>query len=152
MCWSAQPPQIPKCGQIGAIRSGLAASTSIRAAWPLPGSTELPAADIDGLDLGRAAGEQHVGEASGRGADIERNPPRRLQPEGLQGGRELEPAAGDVGRGARLDLKDRAGTPATLTAPRRTRSAAWAREGARPVSTNNRSRRAFFVDGHNSIS
>lgn len=70
---------------------------------------ELPSADIDGIDLGRAAGEQHVGEASGRGADIERNPPRRLQPEGLQGGRELEPAAGDVGRGARLDLKDRAG-------------------------------------------
>jgi hypothetical protein len=70
---------------------------------------ELQATDIDGIDLGRAAGEQHVGEASGRGADIESHPPRRFQPEGIQRGGELEPAAGDIGRGARLDLKDRAG-------------------------------------------
>ena len=32
---------------------------------------ELPPADIDGDDRRRAAREQHIGEASGRGADVE---------------------------------------------------------------------------------
>ena len=36
MCWSAQPPHAPKCGQIGAMRSGLASSTSSRPARSLP--------------------------------------------------------------------------------------------------------------------
>ena len=38
----------------------------------LPG--ELAVADIDGVDLPRAARQQHIGEAAGRGADIERDP------------------------------------------------------------------------------
>ena len=45
---------------------------------------ELVAADIDGIDLGGAAGEQHLGEAPGRGADIERHPPLSLEAEGVE--------------------------------------------------------------------
>ena len=53
---------------------------------------------------GRAAGEQHVGEAAGRGADVEGGAAGRVQPERLQGGGELEAAAGDIGvLGGRLD-------------------------------------------------
>ena len=32
---------------------------------------QLTAADIDGIDAARAAREQHLGEAAGRGADVE---------------------------------------------------------------------------------
>ncbi len=45
---------------------------------------ELVAPDIDGIDLGRAAGEQNLGEAPGRGADIERHPPLNLEAEGVE--------------------------------------------------------------------
>ena len=41
-CCIAQPPQTPKCGQIGAMRSGLALSTVSkfrRSGWPGAGST-----------------------------------------------------------------------------------------------------------------
>jgi hypothetical protein len=70
---------------------------------------ELPTADIDGIDLGRPAGEQHIGEPSGRGADVESHPPLGVEAESIEGGGKLEPAAGDIRRGARLDRKSGAG-------------------------------------------
>ncbi len=68
---------------------------------------QLVAAHINGVDLGRAAGEQHFGEAAGRGADIERHPALRVQAEGFERGFELETAAGDVVAGARCHGKGR---------------------------------------------
>ena len=56
---------------------------------------ELVPADIDGVDFGRPAGEQHLGEAPGRGADIERHPSFGVEAEGIERGCELEAAARD---------------------------------------------------------
>ena len=60
---------------------------------------ELVPADIDGIDFGRAAGDQHVGEAPGRGANIERHPSFGVKAEGIERRRELEAAAGNIGAG-----------------------------------------------------
>ena len=68
---------------------------------------KLVAPDIDGEDAGSAALEQHLGEASGRGANIERDEALRVEAEGVQRRCELEPAAGDEGR--RLGVDDKAG-------------------------------------------
>ena len=54
---------------------------------------ELSVADVDGDDLRRAAREQDVGEASGRGADVEADEARRIEPEGVERRGELDPAA-----------------------------------------------------------
>ena len=62
---------------------------------------ELAAADIDRIDFGRSAGDQHVGEAAGRGADIERYRTLRVEAEGIERRRELSSAAGDVGAAPR---------------------------------------------------
>ena len=60
---------------------------------------ELSVADIDGDDLRRAAREQDVGEASGRGADVEADEARRIEREGVERGGELDPAARRPGVG-----------------------------------------------------
>ena len=64
---------------------------------------ELSAADVDRGDPGGAALEQAVGEAAGRGADVEAVEAADVDPEGVEGGVELEPAAGDESA-ALLDL------------------------------------------------
>ena len=60
--------------------------------WSLPTSTAKTRAP---------ALQQHLGEASGRGANIERDEALRVEAEAVQRGCELEPAAGDEGRGTR---------------------------------------------------
>src|SRR5882724_1498612 len=59
----------------------------------LPG--QLPVSDIDGVDLGGAARQQHVGEAAGRGADVEPDAAGRVDGEMIEGMRELQAAARD---------------------------------------------------------
>ena len=54
---------------------------------------ELAASDIDGVDPTRATTEQHVGEAAGRGADIERDLPFDRNLEMVERVRELDAAA-----------------------------------------------------------
>src|ERR1700691_433260 len=53
---------------------------------------ELSVADIDGDHLRRAVREQHVGEASGRGADVEADVALRIECEGVERGGKLDPA------------------------------------------------------------
>ena len=48
---------------------GLFVDHDARVGAELPG--ELAVADIDGMDVGGAVGEQDVGEASGGGADVQ---------------------------------------------------------------------------------
>ena len=70
---------------------------------------ELAPAHIHGVDLGRAAGDQDLGEASGRGAEIERHPALGIETESIERRLELETAAGHVGAGLRADGKGGAG-------------------------------------------
>ncbi len=61
-CWMAQPPQTPKCGQNGSIRSGLAGSTASsrrRSGWP------GTAIHLDGLAAERVGHEDR--RAAGEG-------------------------------------------------------------------------------------
>ena len=58
--------------------------------WSLPTSTAKT--------LARPALEQNLGEATGRGADIEAIRPSGSRPKAVKRGGELEPAAGDEGR------------------------------------------------------
>ena len=60
---------------------------------------ELSVADIDGDDLRRAARKQDIGKASGRSADVEADETRRIEPEGVERGGELDPAARRPGVG-----------------------------------------------------
>ncbi len=57
---------------------------------------ELAAADVDRIDLGRAARDQDIAEAAGRGAEIERDRIFWVKAEGIQRRREFLPAARDV--------------------------------------------------------
>ena len=57
---------------------------------------DLPVADVERDDARGAALQQHVGEAAGRGADVERLAPVDGDAEGVERVRELEPAAADV--------------------------------------------------------
>ena len=66
---------------------------------------QLPAADIDRVDLGRAAFEQHLREAAGRGADIEADAAFRIEAEMVERRRQFHAAARDIRmRRARFDL------------------------------------------------
>jgi hypothetical protein len=49
-------------------------------------------ADVDGMDPSRAAGQQHLAEAAGRGADIETDGAARVDGEVVQGMGQLDPA------------------------------------------------------------
>ncbi len=69
---------------------------------------QLPVADVEGDDARRSALEQHVGEASGRCADVERLAAVHLDAEGIEGMRQLEPAAADV-RMVSADQRDLGG-------------------------------------------
>ena len=50
---------------------------------------ELAVADVDGVDAPRAALQQAVGEAAGRGADVEADQAAGVDAEMLDGGRQL---------------------------------------------------------------
>ena len=113
---------------------------------------ELPVADVDGVDVGRAALEQAVGEAAGRGAGIEGAPAGDGDGEAVQCGLELVATAADVGRrrarGATTGSSGatrRAGLSAGARrrARRRPRRRAWAscRESTRPRRTSSASSR-----------
>ena len=58
---------------------------------------ELAVADVDGMDLGGAVGEQDICEAAGGGADVEADAVFRGKGEVGQGMLELEAASGDPG-------------------------------------------------------
>ena len=65
---------------------------------------ELAVADVDRDHRTRAAREQHVGEAAGRGADVEAGEAVGIEAEGVERRGELDPAARGPGvRLARLD-------------------------------------------------
>ena len=64
---------------------------------------ELAPADIHGIDFGRAPGDQDVGEAAGRGADVERHPPLGVEAERIERRREFEAAPGNIGAGVGAD-------------------------------------------------
>ncbi len=66
---------------------------------------QLPAADIDSVDLARAALKQHLGKAAGRGADIEADAAFRIEAETVERGHQFQAAARDVRmRRARLNF------------------------------------------------
>ncbi len=68
----------------------------------LEAGVQLPMADVGGIDLGRAALEQHLREAAGRGADVESDAPLRVELEGGQRRGKLLAAARDGACGARV--------------------------------------------------
>ena len=74
---------------------GLFRHDHARISAQLPG--KLAMADIDGVDLRGAAIEQDVGETAGRRADIETDPPGRIDAETLDAMGQLQPAARDPG-------------------------------------------------------
>ena len=78
-----------RCGQIADIGVLERDHVGARAQFRM----QLTASDIDCVDLPRPALEQHLGEAAGRGADIESNPPRRIEAEMIERGRKLHTAA-----------------------------------------------------------
>ena len=112
---------------------------------------ELSAADVDRDDVRRAAREENVGEAAGRGADVEAGEARGIEPEGVERGRELDPAARDVRMGrfgldrrvARPTASDAfvSATPPTLTSPAAIAACARARLEKKPRSTRTMSAR-----------
>src|SRR5581483_11473079 len=65
---------------------------------------ELPVADVERDHAPGSTLQQHVGEASCRGAEVERVEPAHVDAEGVERVRELVPGAGDVRR-RRLDLE-----------------------------------------------
>ena len=110
-------------------------------------------ADVERDHARRAALQQHVGEAAGRGADVERlTRPSTSMREGVERMRELEPAAADV-RMIRLQRASRSlsaatavpalddDLPSTWTWPARISARARSRDPARPRSTTSESRR-----------
>ena len=122
---------------------------------PAQARMQLAAPDIDGIDAPRAAREQHLGEAAGRGADIEADAARRIDAEMVERGRELHAAARDPGmrrRGAQRriggDLVRRLCapvTPSAVTRPAAIAACALARLSNRPRSTSSRSARMRVV-------
>ncbi len=60
---------------------------------------QLVAADVDREDAARAAREQDLGEAAGRGADIEADATRDVDRQPVERMGELDPAARDPGKG-----------------------------------------------------
>ena len=60
---------------------------------------ELPASHVESVDAGRTALQEDVGEAAGRGADVEAHEPARVDPEGIERGGELVAAPADEGLG-----------------------------------------------------
>ena len=112
---------------------------------------ELAVADVERDHARRAALEQDVREAAGRGADVEAVAPGRVDPERVERVRELVAAARDVRRRP-LDLEPAASSTCSPafewpgTSPAITSACACARLSASPRSTRRTSRR-FFTRG-----
>ncbi len=65
----------------------------------------MPLPHVDGVDAGRAALEQHVGEAAGAGPHVGAHPPGDRHAKRIERPGQLEAAAADVGHGrGHLDL------------------------------------------------
>ena len=69
---------------------------------------QLAVADVDGKDIRGAVCEQHMGEAAGRGADVETNAAFRIESESVERCREFDAAARHPGI-ERLRLEQRLG-------------------------------------------
>ncbi len=115
---------------------------------------ELIVADVERDDALGAAPEQHVGEAAGGRADVERAATAWIDGERIERVRELHAAAADVGVIGHGKLVTRASSatgapafdttwPSTDTCPARISARARSRVGARPRSTSATSRRTF---------
>jgi hypothetical protein len=91
--------EAPRVGAFERHHAGVGAKARVK----------LAVADVNCIDSGRAAGEQDIAEASGRGAEVERHPPPRVEAEGVERRGELQPAARDARRGACADRYDRVG-------------------------------------------
>ena len=108
------------------------------ASWPWP--------DVDRPDLRRPRLEQHLAEAAGRGAEIERHRARRVEPEGLERVPELQRRPRDVGQGIARQLQPRplrhprrgraAAAPSSRTTPAAISACARARLAASPAATS----------------
>ena len=111
---------------------------------------QLPMPDIDRVDAPCAAREQHLGEAAGRGADIEADAASRIEAEMIERGRELHAAARHPGM-RRLGAQDasaaissdglRTGSSSAVTRPAAMAACALARLSNSPRSTSRRSMR-----------
>ena len=113
-------------------------------------AVELPVADVDRDHPRSAALQQAVGEAAGRGADVEAVAPGDVEPERVERVLELDPAAGDEARAARRRSAPPRGSTSwlgrsatgpsapTRTSPARTAPAAAVRDGKQPALGQNR--------------
>ena len=119
---------------------------------------ELAVADVERDDAGGAAPQQHVGEAAGRRADVERAASLRVDRERVERVRELDAAAADVRMIRRRRARRRASAatgapafettwPSTVTWPARISARARSRDGASPRSTSATSSRVL-LRGH----
>src|SRR5688572_18909659 len=90
-------------GQVAGV--GLLVDDDAQVLAQLPG--ELVGADVDREHLHRPALEQYVGEAAGRGADVERHRARHVPAEMIERMSELDAAARDPGMVAAPDLERR---------------------------------------------
>ena len=109
---------------------------------------QLPVADVERDHVRGAVLQQAVGEAAGRGADVEAVEARDGDGERFERVLELLAAAGDVARrpldrelGALVDLLPAFACPGTR--PASTSACACARDSARPRSTSRTSSRFF---------
>ena len=101
-------------------RDGLGVGGSRRAAWVRSMRHDardrperlgqLSAAHVESIDAARAALQQTVGEAAGRGADVQADPPDRVDPEGIERSGQLLAAARDVRRGWSMRSSGRLGS------------------------------------------
>jgi hypothetical protein len=90
-------------GQVGRLRQGfepahVGALHDHHARVAAQSVVELAVAHVERVHPARAALEQDVGEAAGRGAHVQGDGARDVQPPGVERRRQLEPAAADVGQ------------------------------------------------------
>jgi hypothetical protein len=77
------------CGQVTRVDALVNDDASVLP--QLPGKLSAP--DIDGMDPRCATGQQHIGKATGRGTDIERDEAGNIDGEMVERVREFDPAA-----------------------------------------------------------
>ena len=146
------------------IGSGSVAAVSVAGVRPLHRDDarvaperfgELAATHVESVDARRAALQQDVGEAAGRGTDVEARPSRRVDLERVERRRELVAAAADVRlaapstatvvaasiRSPGLRSRRAASPSPTRTLPASTSACARLRVSARPRSTSSWSSR-----------
>ena len=82
------------CGEVARVQAFEQRDARIRGERRI----ELPVADIDRDDMRGAALQQHLREAAGRGAEVERRQAGRIEAEGIEAGDQLQRRARDVTR------------------------------------------------------